>query len=130
MRRLFVALCLFLFSWTLHGYELSQDQVKFVKNLQIALKSDNRGWISENISYPLKVTTQNGEKIITSKEELLDNFESVFNCDIKKSVKQQDLNNIFNNWQGMMIGNEGQVWITTTVERDDSERSWITAINN
>lgn len=70
-----------------------------------------------------------GEKIISNKEELLSDFEAVFDCEIKKAVKQQDLNNVFSNWQGLMLGSDGQVWITT-VEDDGGERSWITAINH
>ena len=129
MRYFLAAICIFLFSYSSYGYELSQEEVGFVKSLQMALELDNRNWVSENVSYPLKVTTQSGEKIINNKEELLSDFEAVFNCEIKKAVKQQDLNNIFSNWQGLMLGSDGQVWITT-VEDDGGERSWITAINH
>lgn len=129
MRHFVAVVCIFLVSYYSYGYELSQEEVTFVKSLQVALESDNRNWISESLSYPLKVTTQNGEKIVSNKEELLNDFESIFNCEIKKSVKQQDLNNIFSNWQGLMLGSDGQVWITT-VEDDGGERSWITAINH
>lgn len=129
MRYFLTAICIFLFSYSSYGYELSQEEVGFVKSLQMALELDNRNWVSENVSYPLKVTTQSGEKIISNKEELLSDFEAVFSCEIKKAVKQQDLNNIFSNWQGLMLGSDGQVWITT-VEDDGGERSWITAINH
>ena len=129
MRYFLTAICIFLFSCSLHAYELSQQEIEFVKSLQVALESDNRNWISESVSYPLKVTTQNGAKIVSNKEELLNDFEFVFNCEIKKAVKQQDLNNIFSNWQGLMLGSDGQIWITT-VEDDGGERSWIIAINH
>ena len=129
MKRFLSITCTLLFSCFAHGYELSQNQVEFVKDFQRSIELDNRDWVAENIFYPLKVKTRSGEEIIHNKEDLLRNFESVFSCEIRNVIKHQNIADIFINWQGLMIGNRGQVWITTFIENDGDKRSWIIAVN-
>lgn len=130
MRWFFKFIFISVFSLASHANELTQEQVDFVNNFQIALSEDDQDWIARNTYYPLRVGTENGDKYIHNKEELFEKFEDVFNFKIKNAVRQQNLNNIFHNWQGIMVGKRGQVWIITTIDEEEKERSWLIAVNH
>lgn len=85
--------------------------------------------ISSEISYPITIsgiTYENGEDFLNAS----DSFGSNLNDAFLTAVKEEDCVEMFCNYEGIMIGESGQIWIGEVLNADLSSQGLkITAIN-
>jgi hypothetical protein len=74
----------------------------------IALRDPQR--ISNRVIYPIKLCVGDRERRVRNAAEFERNFDRIMNRDVRSAVTAQSPDDLFKNWQGVMIG-QGQVWI-------------------
>ena len=112
-----------------HAYEVTSGQIEFVNKLKMATKADDKEWISGVISCPLSISLESGDQLqIETEADFVENYEVIFNANVKEAILLQEMADLFFNWQGLMIG-RGQVWITGAIMESGAVTYWITAIN-
>ena len=85
--------------------------------LQNGLRTDDRARIAELVEYPLRVNSSGTHKVISGRSEFLSNFSSVFTSEIRQQVLAQQFDQLFVNWQGVMLGN-GAIWFSGVCDSD------------
>ncbi len=112
-------------------YGIDDDVEKFMKRVKTSILSGDKEWIANHISYPLKTTVFKDKAItIKNKKQLIDNFDQIFHQEFKDKIKSFCVCNMFNNYQGVMLGN-GEIWINNRPSSTDDKFDFnITAINN
>ena len=108
--------------------DIPQKQI-FVARLQQAVRANDRKWLAEHIRYPLRSFGAT-QPSIRDKRSFIKNYSSLIGVKVRAAVLAQDPANVFENWQGPMIG-EGSynVWICSAGDGPD-ERYQIITINN
>jgi len=100
--------------YSMGGIDSGAEVVTFLKALQKAAAAGDKTTIATMIAYPLhaKVKVKGRLTAIKSKEAFLANYDEIFNPSVKDAIQKATPDNLFVNYQGVMIGN-GQVWFTT-----------------
>lgn len=83
----------------------------FVIALQQAVRTGDKAWLADHMRYPLRYDGRS--KIsVRSKASFLKNYASIIGEKLRTAVLAQEPGNVFENWQGMMVG-EGSynIWI-------------------
>src|SRR5262245_60685296 len=81
------------------------------ETLQTALRSDDRETVAGLVEYPLRVNSAGTHRLISDHGQLLSDFASVFTSRIRQQVLAQQFNQLFVNWQGVMVAN-GALWFS------------------
>ena len=112
-------------------YGTDDDVENFMKRIKTSILNGDKEWIANHISYPLKTTLNNTKTLtIKNKKQLIDNFYQIFHSEFKDKIKSFCVCNMFNNYQGTMLGN-GQIWINNKPNSTDDKFDFnIIAINN
>ncbi len=134
MRKTALALAagLTLISWSLkNGFAAEADppdKPAIVKQFQQAVRADNKAWLAANTRFPLSCFGHH-KLVIRDKAAFLRNYALVFGAKLRAAVLAQDPESVFENAQGLMIG-EGRynIWIRDTGD-GDAVRYQIIAIN-
>lgn len=112
-------------------YGKDEEIENFMRKVKNSILKGDKQWLAKNISYPIKVHI-NINKLVTikSKKQLIANFDRIFHKEFKKEIELSYPCNMFNNYQGAMIG-DGDIWINNTPNSNNSKYGFrITAINN
>jgi hypothetical protein len=101
----------------------------FVVALQQAIRTDDKSWLAEHTRYPLRYYGH--RKIpINSKAAFLKNYPAIIGAKLRAFVLAQDPENVFENWQGMMVGDGStNIWVRNEGE-DLDPRYLIITIND
>ena len=101
----------------------------FVTQLQNAVRTNDSTWLAARLRYPVRYYGHR-TMVIRSKTWFIKNYASVIGAKLRAAVLAQDPGNVFENWQGLMVG-EGSfnIWIRNTGE-DTHERYEIITIND
>lgn len=112
-------------------YGADAEVEKFMKHVKTSILNGDKEWIGNHISYPLNTTLFKNKSItIKNKNQLIDNFDQIFHQEFKDNIKSFCVCNMFNNYQGAMLGN-GEIWINNTPNSTENKFDFtITAINN
>lgn len=73
-----------------------------VRELQRALRED-RTWLADHIRYPLRYHGRT-IAVVRNRTEFLRNYASLVSDRLRSAILMQDPERVFENWQGMMIG--------------------------
>ena len=105
-------------------YEIITDERKFAKKIQNAVRCESTDSISKLADFPLLV---NGEKI--SSPEVLQKTDKrlIFTDSFKKAVLKTDLNRIYCNSDGYMLGN-GEIWFCEIIDPDSDSSKGLRII--
>ena len=86
--------------------------------------------IAEKIAYPITIS----DTTYNSSTEFIDaskNFDSSLDEDFFEALEEEDCKEMFCNWQGIMLGETGQIWINEVLDEEyTSQGLMITAIND
>lgn len=94
-----------------NGYDYWQS-VKFVQQLQKAVKDNDKNAIADLIHYPLRINHGGAKHTnIKDKAEFLQQFDTIFTSAVQDKIKQVNPYNLFCNSQGVMFSN-GLIWLT------------------
>ena len=94
----------------------------FIKKLKLWSEQGNKDSIAANIDFPLV-----NDESISSSKIFLQQYDKIFNNKVKQALQQQKLNELFKNFQGVMIGS-GEMWIAN-VSKTKNEVYKIRSIN-
>lgn len=90
--------------WKVAGITNVKGLKLFIKKLQVLSSADDKNELAKHIRYPLPNKKANTPK------DFVAQYNKLFNQRVKNSLASVNFNQIFRNYQGVMIGN-GQLWI-------------------
>jgi hypothetical protein len=114
------------------GFYGSDDDVEnFMKLVKSSVLNGDKEWIANHISYPIKTNIFKNKAItIKNKRQLIAHFDQIFHQEFKDMIKSFCVCNMFNNYQGVMLG-RGQIWVNNQPDSSEEKFNYtITAINN
>ena len=102
----------------------------FVVALQQAIRTGDKAWLADHTRYPLRY---NGRSKISvqNKASFFRNYQTIIGDKLRAAVLAQDPKNVFENWQGMMVG-EGtyNIWVRGAGESGLNPRYEAITIND
>jgi hypothetical protein len=102
----------------------------FVKALQHAIRTGDKAWLADHTRYPMRY---NGRSNISvrNKASFVKNYPTIIGEKLRAAVLAQDPGNVFENWQGMMIG-EGNynIWVRDAGSSGLDEHYELITIND
>jgi hypothetical protein len=103
------------------------EKQAIVTQLQQAVRANDKAWLAAHTRYPLSYFGR-GKRIIRGKAAFIRNYALLFGAKLRAAILVQDPANVFENWQGLMVG-EGRynVWVRDTGNGGASHQ--IVAIN-
>jgi len=99
---------------------------QFVADLQTALRANDKNWLAGHMHYPVRFYGQR-TMLIRNKAWLVKNYALVIGAKLRAAVLAQDPGNVFENWQGLMVG-EGRfnIWLRNAGDGLDEHYEIIT----
>jgi hypothetical protein len=89
---------------------LSVEETRpFFETLQSSVAAGDRAKVCTMMNYPLRVATMSDK--IANEASCLQKYDRIFTAPVRDAVHQQRFDDLFANWQGVMIGN-GQIWFS------------------
>lgn len=126
-----------LLAWSsllLHAYPANTEERQFFFDLCEAVKSDNRDWIADRISYPIRAKIENRYKEISNRNLFLEHYEEIINRRVILALWREDPDKLERNWQSVFIGCGEVHWEGVDVGKDETGHLIfeirIVAINN
>ncbi len=104
-------------------------KVDVVRELQRAVRENNRAWLAARIRYPLRYHGRT-IAVIRNRDDFLRGYDSFVSDRLRRAILGQDPERVFENWQGMMVG-EGahNMWLRESGE-GNAARYEIVTIND
>jgi hypothetical protein len=100
-----------------------------VRDLQRALRENDRAWIAARIRYPLRYHGRT-IAVIRNRDDFLRSYGSFVSDRLRSAILVQDPDRVFENWQGMMVGDgTHNMWLRESGE-GDAVRYEIVTIND
>jgi hypothetical protein len=94
------------------------EAVKFFTKFRQAITTNDRNAVAAMARYPLRVTLNHKNALIRTKQELLRNFDELFDPRVRCVILGATEKDVWGNWQGFTIP-QGAIWW----ERSSEERS-------
>jgi len=98
----------------------------FFAQLQKAVAADDRQAVAAMVEYPIEATIGGRNVKIRDAKHFVTNYGKVITPKVKDAVIRQRYEDLFANWQGVMIG-DGEVWFSGI---DGKNTVKIITINN
>src|SRR5262245_40120751 len=90
---------------------------RFVTALQTAIRIDDKNWLAANMAYPVRFFGKR-KTTIPSRAAFLARYASFVGPKLKAAVLAQNPGDVFENWQGAMVGDGTyNIWITQVGRR-------------
>ena len=74
-----------------------------VMQLQQAVRANDKAWLAAHTRYPISYFGH-GKRVIPDKAAFIRNYALLFGAKLRVAVLAQDPANVFENWQGLMVG--------------------------
>lgn len=103
---------------------------EFVSDAKKAISKGDKIWLAANLFYPLKVRiSEKSSVVLKNKNQFLLQYDKIFTTAFKSKLNNTFSHNLFNNYQGVMIG-DGEIWINNTLNASEAKPIFqIFAIN-
>ena len=95
--------------------------------LKAAIAQGNKAEVANHILYPLHVNNENDKRLIQTRGEFVKQYDTIITQSIKDAIANQSAEELFANYQGIMIGN-GEIWLGGST--DSPQVVGIIAINH
>lgn len=124
-----LAICLALIAIATSAGAAAQDiphKQQFVADLQNAVRANDKNWLAGHMRYPVRYYGQR-TILIRNKSWFVKNYASVIGAKLGAAVLAQDPGDVFENWQGLMVG-EGRfnIWVRNAGDGLDEHYEIIT----
>jgi hypothetical protein len=122
--RLSLLLCFF--AGNAHAQSEAAPKFAFVRELQKAIRADNRAWLADHVQYPLR---HHGRiaMIIRDRSDFVRNYATIVSDRLRTAILAQEPDKVFENWQGVMVGNGNHnMWLRESGENDDLRYEIVT----
>jgi hypothetical protein len=116
--------------WLTSGSGRAEEQTPpkqaFLHDLQHALRKDDRVWIADHMRYPARY---NGRvaNVIRNRNDFVRNYSVLISDRLRAAVLSQLPDKVFENWQGMMIGDgTHNMWVRDAASGDGTRYEIVT----
>lgn len=112
------------------GVENDQEVIVYFNKIKKQIISNDKFNLGLEINFPIYVYINNVKEKIIDRRNFINNYDDIFNNDLKASISNQTHEELFANWQGVSTGG-GEIWFSLVKGKDSDE--WIfkiIAINN
>lgn len=126
--RIVASLWLLFCAFASHAHAQSEVAPKFafVRELQKAVRTDNRTWLADRIQYPLRHHGRTAT-IIRDRSDFMRNYANIVSDKLRRAILAQEPEKTFENWQGMMVGDGGHnIWLRESGEGDNLRYEIVT----
>jgi hypothetical protein len=89
----------------------TEDVEQFVQTARSAILTNNKDWVTDHTSYPLKHLVGPGFNGIGNKQQLIQYFSQIFTKEYKEKISHAYTTNLFVKNGSVMLGN-GELWIS------------------
>ena len=97
-----------------------------VRLLQRAVRDHDRAWLADHIRYPLRYHGRTAA-MIRNRDDFLRNYDSVVSEHLRRAILMQNPEQVFENWQGLMVGDgTHNMWLRDSGEGDASRYEIVT----
>ena len=104
-------------------------KLAIARDLQRALRENDRSWIADRIRYPLRYHGRM-VAVIRNRDDFLRNYARFVSDRLRTAILIQDPEQVFENWQGLMIGaGTHNMWLRESGE-GEAARYEIVTIND
>jgi len=87
---------------------------QFFSSLKQAVLSGDKAAVSKMMRYPLRACISNPKRNqVASSDEFIKHYDEIINEAVVKAIREQEFNELFVNYKGIMIG-RGEFWINAT----------------
>ena len=94
---------------------------QFVSDVKKAISKGDKIWLAANLFYPLRVRISEKSSIqLKNKNEFLLQYDKIFTTAFKSALNNTFSHNLFNNYQGIMIG-DGKLWMNNAVNASEAK---------
>jgi hypothetical protein len=101
----------------------------FLRDLQRALRNDDHGWIADHMHYPVRYQGRIAN-VIRNRNDFVRNYAGLISERLRAALLAQQPDQVFENWQGVMIGDgTHNMWVRDTAS-GDAVRYEIVTIND
>jgi hypothetical protein len=109
------------------GFDDDAAVEKFAVIFKDAVCSENKYLAASLISYPITVHLDGTVKcIINNKDTFMRLFDRIFYPPFKQKIQSARTTGMFVNWQGVMLGSNGEIWIAAV----EGNTPLVVAVNN
>ena len=98
----------------------------FFTNCKRPVAADNRARVVRMVRFPIDIMIAGNRTHLKNRSELLKYYDVAFDPKVKGFIGTQKFEDLFCNWQGVMIG-RGEIWVDDVGKPPTLK---ITAINN
>lgn len=104
-------------------------KAEVVRGLQRALRENDRAWLAARIHYPLRYHGRS-VAVIRNRDDFLRSYGSFVSDRLRTAILMQDPEQVFENWQGVMVGDgTHNMWLRESGE-GNAARYEIVTIND
>lgn len=121
-----LSLLLCLFADNAHAQSEAAPKFAFVRELQKAIRADDRTWLADHVQYPLR---HHGRiaTIIRNRSDFVRNYATIVSDRLRRAILAQEPEKTFENWQGMMVGDGSHnMWLRESGEGDNLRYEIVT----
>jgi hypothetical protein len=94
---------------------------EFVSDAKKAISKGDKIWLAANLFYPLKVRiSEKSSVVLKNKNQFLLQYDKIFTTAFKSALNNTFSHNLFNNYQGIMIG-DGKLWMNNAVNASEAK---------
>lgn len=109
-----------------HAQSEGIPKFAFVRELQKAVRADDRAWLADHIQYPLRHHGRMAT-IIRDRSDFMRNYATIVSDRLRRAILAQEPDKTFENWQGMMVGDGSHnMWLRETGEGDNLRYEIVT----
>lgn len=109
----------------------NKEVYMFLNKIKDATKKVDKTTFCELLEYPIQINLKEKDVNIRNIEECISKYQYINNSKVQESVLNQNFENLFVNYKGVMIG-DGEIWFSGICEEKDCKkyRIKIIGINN
>lgn len=112
-------------------FGVDDDVEQFMADIQTAVRTNDKVWMSKNVQYPIVVLVGQKKKLtIKNEAAFIQQYDKIFSVAFKNKIVASCTCNLFNNNSGVMLG-DGEIWIYQKENSTEKDYNFIiSAINN
>ncbi|MDB5534136.1 MAG: hypothetical protein JWO28_2451 [Hyphomicrobiales bacterium] len=101
----------------------------FARDVQKAVSTGDAAWLADHARYPMKAFGKKQTMVIKNRKAFIASASKILGPKLKAAVLAQDLENLFRNYQGVMIGQIQNIWFYNISEGGEKNDFKIITIN-
>lgn len=98
---------------------------QFFSTFQRAVVSHDKQQVASMLSYPITAQVAGKDRILLNKKAFLAVYDKIFTNSLQDVVRRQRYSELFANSQGVMIGEQGEIWFSGICQQESCRTSTV-----